>query len=53
MDMIYAFIRAVYPDAEHVIPLYTGATEFEPHTNSSYDPFSAIFGIPTQNYIPN
>jgi hypothetical protein len=41
----------MYPDGSAWADIISGAIEYQPITNSSWDPFSAIFNIPTQNQL--
>lgn len=46
---MYAFIKQVYPDGDMLVEHFAGITEYEPHTDPSYDPFAAMFNVTTQN----
>ncbi|KAK3321466.1 class I glutamine amidotransferase-like protein [Cercophora scortea] len=50
LDLIYAFIKEMYPDGHELAATIAGGSEYEPH-NSTYDPFSSLFNVPTQNQL--
>ncbi|KAH8899502.1 class I glutamine amidotransferase-like protein [Thozetella sp. PMI_491] len=51
LDLTYRFIETVYPTGTADTYKYSGLQEYEPITNSSYDPFAARFNVSTQNQL--
>lgn len=48
---MFAFVKAMYPDGQELVETWSKTIEYEVHTDSSWDPFSAMNGIPTQNQL--
>ncbi|KAK5660801.1 hypothetical protein OQA88_12169 [Cercophora sp. LCS_1] len=51
LDLIYAFVKEVFPDGDMLVEHIGGLTEYEPQTNSSYDPWAETWEVPTQNVL--
>lgn len=50
-DILFAFIKALYPNGQELADDWAKTMEYVPHEDSSWDPFSAMNGIPTQNQL--
>ena len=48
---MFAFVKAMYPDGQALSDTWSKGIEYAPHGDSSWDPFSAMNGIPTQNQL--
>lgn len=51
LDLIFAFIKGKYPDGPALATKFSGLIEYQPNTNSSHDPWSGYFNIPTPNQL--
>ena len=47
MDMTYALISKIYSEAQ--AKYLANIMEYEPHTDSSWDPFAAVWGVVPMN----
>jgi len=50
-DIMFAFIKAHYPDGQALVDTWSKSIEYVPHEDSSWDPFSAMNEIEPQNQL--
>ncbi|OIW25841.1 class I glutamine amidotransferase-like protein [Coniochaeta ligniaria NRRL 30616] len=50
-DIMFAFVKTMYSDGQELVDVWAKSIEYVPHEDSSWDPFSAMNGIPTQNQL--